>query len=65
MRKGQLGVGQFKRATGLLELDRGKAISAVATTLGVSETTVRVWRNRYEQEELQMLHGKPRLSSRR
>jgi transposase len=60
LRKGQLGVRQFKRATGLLELDRGKAIRAVATTLSVSETTVRAWRDRYEQEGLQMLHDKPR-----
>lgn len=60
LRKGQLGVRQFKRATGLLELERGKAISAVATTLGVSETTVRAWRDRYKQEGLQMLQDKPR-----
>lgn len=60
LRKGQLGVRQFKRATGLLELDRGKSMSAVATTLSVSETTVRAWRERYEQEGLQMLHDKPR-----
>lgn len=60
LRKGQLGVRQFKRATGLLELERGKTSSAVATTLSVSETTVRTWRDRYEQEGLQMLHDKPR-----
>jgi transposase len=60
LRKGQLGVRQFKRATGLLELDRGKAIRAVATTLSVSETTVRTWGDRYEQEGLRMLHDKPR-----
>ncbi|HIK40982.1 helix-turn-helix domain containing protein [Thermoleptolyngbya oregonensis NK1-22] len=60
LRKGQLGARQFKRATGLLELDRGKPVSAVATTLSVSETTVRAWRERYEQEGLQMLHDKPR-----
>lgn len=60
LRKGQLGVRQFKRATGLLELERGKPFSAVATTLSVSETTVRAWRDRYEQEGLQMLHDKPR-----
>jgi hypothetical protein len=41
LRKGQLGARQFKRATGLLELDRGKSMRAVATTLRVSETTVR------------------------
>jgi putative transposase len=60
LRKGQLGARTFKRATGLLELDRGKPLSAVATTLSVSEATVRAWRERYEQEGLQMLHDKPR-----
>jgi transposase len=60
LRKGQLGARQFKRATGLLELDRGKSMSAVATTLSVSKTTVRTWRDRYEQEGLQILHDKPR-----
>ncbi len=60
LRKGQLGVRTYKRATGLLELERGKPVSAVATTLSVSQTTVRAWRDRYEQEGLQMLHDKPR-----
>jgi len=60
LRKGRLGARQFKRATGLLELDRGKSMSAVATTLSVSKTTVRTWRDRYEQEGLQILHDQPR-----
>ncbi|WP_216351289.1 helix-turn-helix domain-containing protein [Leptolyngbya sp. 'hensonii'] len=54
MRKGQLGARQFKRATGLLELHRGKSIGAVATTLSVSEATVRTWRDRYERFSAQM-----------
>lgn len=60
LRKGQLPARQFKRATGLLELDRGKSLRAVATTLGMSEATVRHWRDRYGQEGLAMLHDKPR-----
>lgn len=60
LQKGQLGVRQFKRATGLLELDRGKTVSAVAATLGVSETTVRAWRDRYGRVGLQMLTDQPR-----
>ncbi|NJN22096.1 MAG: helix-turn-helix domain containing protein [Leptolyngbya sp. RL_3_1] len=60
LRKGHLGARQFKRATGLLELDRGKAVRAVAETLNVSETTVRAWCKRYGQEGLQMLQDKPR-----
>ncbi|MEL6763165.1 MAG: helix-turn-helix domain-containing protein [Cyanobacteria bacterium J06607_6] len=43
--KGQLGARQFKRATGLLELDRGKTIQAVCDTLGVNRVTVRKWRD--------------------
>ncbi|NER82414.1 MAG: helix-turn-helix domain-containing protein [Leptolyngbya sp. SIO1D8] len=51
---------EYKRATGLLEMDRGKTLKAVSQTLGVSENTVRSWRERYGQEGLQMLHDKPR-----
>ncbi|MGR3278429.1 helix-turn-helix domain-containing protein [Acaryochloris marina NIES-2412] len=60
LRKGQMGVKQFKRATGLLELARGKSITSIAETLGVSRTTVSTWAKRYRQEGLQMLHDKPR-----
>ena len=58
--KGHLGARQFKRATGLLELDRGKTIQAVCETLGVNRVTVRKWRDRYQQEGLSMLTDKPR-----
>ncbi|EKV02038.1 hypothetical protein Lepto7375DRAFT_4237 [Leptolyngbya sp. PCC 7375] len=58
--KGQLGARQFKRATGLLELDRGKTIQAVCETLGVTRVTVRKWRDRYQQEGLAMLTDQPR-----
>ena len=58
--KGQLGARQFKRATGLLELDRGKTIQAVCETLGVNRVTVRKWRDRYCQEGLALLTDQPR-----
>jgi transposase len=58
--KGQMKAREYKRPTGLLELDRGKTLQAVSQTLGVSENTVRAWRERYGQEGLQMLHDKPR-----
>ena len=58
--KGQLGARQFKRATGLLELDRGKTIQSICETLGVSRGTVRKWRDRYHQEGLALLTDKPR-----
>ena len=60
LRKGQMSARQFKRATGLLELGRGKRIGAVSQTLGVTRETVSTWANRYRQEGLQMLHDKPR-----
>lgn len=58
--KGQMSARQFKRATGLLELDRGKRANAVSQTLGVTRETVSSWANRYQQDGLQMLHDKPR-----
>ena len=58
--KGQLSARKYKRATGLLELDRGKTIQAVCETLGVNRVTVRKWRDRYHEEGLAMLTDKPR-----
>lgn len=60
LRKGQMSARQFKRATALLELDRAKAMTAIAETLGVSRSAVSRWAKRYRQEGLQMLHDKPR-----
>ena len=60
LRKGQLKAREFKRATGLLELDRGKTIQAISETLGVARLTVRNWRHRYQQEGLAMLKDTPR-----
>lgn len=60
LRKGHMSARQFKRATGLLELARGKRISAISQTLGVTRETVSSWAKRYPQEGLQMLHDKPR-----
>ena len=60
LRKGTMGVKQFKRATALLELDRGKPITAIAQTLGVSRSAVSRWAKRYRHERLQMLHDQPR-----
>jgi putative transposase len=58
--KGNLTVKVFKRATGLLELDRGKTLQAVAATLGVAYITVAGWRDKYQEEGLQCLQDKPR-----
>jgi putative transposase len=58
--KGEMPVRLFKRATGLLALNRGETLERVATLLGVSNDTVRAWRNRYQAEGLKGLNDKPR-----
>jgi transposase len=50
----------FKRATGLLELNRGKTVSAVARTLNVARQTVIAWRGRYKESGLRCLEKAPR-----
>jgi putative transposase len=58
--KGKLPAKMFKRATGLLELDRGKTLTAVAETLGVSNVTVAAWRDGYKKQGLKRLEDAPR-----
>jgi transposase len=58
--KGSLPARTFKRATALLELDRGKTLTAVAATLDVDYNTVAAWRNSYRAHGLACLHDAPR-----
>lgn len=58
--KGKLKAKVFKRATGLLELNRGKTIGAVAETLDVSRVTVTAWRDKYKKQGLKCLEDAPR-----
>jgi putative transposase len=58
--KGNLKALTFKRATALLELDRGKSLVAVATTLGVTTKAVANWRTRYARSGLNCLDDAPR-----
>ena len=59
--KGSLKVRTFKRATGLLELDHGQSLQAVAVTLRVNYNTVAAWRDRYADNGLDgALYDKPR-----
>lgn len=58
--KGSLSAKVFKRATALLELNRGKTLVAVAETLGVCYQSVSNWCNAYNKEGLRMLQDKPR-----
>lgn len=58
--KGSLKALMFKRATALLELDRGKTLVDVAATLGVTYNAVASWRDRYNKRGLACLHDAPR-----
>jgi putative transposase len=58
--KGSLKALTFKRATALLELDRGKTLVAVAATLGVTSRVVATWRTRYTTKGLACLYDAPR-----
>jgi len=58
--KGKLSAKVFKRATALLELDRGKTLTAVAETLGVNRVTVMAWRDKYKEQGLKSLEDAPR-----
>ena len=58
--KGSLPARTFKRATALLELDRGKTFTDVAATLGVTIVTVSAWRDKYRSSGLDCLHDAPR-----
>lgn len=57
---GTLSAKTFKRATALLELDRGKTLLDVAATLQTHYTTVASWRDRYTAIGLACLHDAPR-----
>ena len=58
--KGQASVRVFKRATALLQLHRGKTLTAVAKSLQVTYFTVSKWRDAYNTTRLLFLHDKPR-----
>ena len=47
LKKGSLKAITYKRATAVLELDRGKTMTEVAQILGVSYPAVMAWRDKY------------------
>jgi transposase len=57
---GMLSAKKFKRATALLELDRGKSLVEVAATLQVTYPTVSAWRDAYTTSGLACLDDAPR-----
>jgi len=60
LRKGSLPAKTFKRATGLLDMDRGRPWAEVAASLDVSSRTLCNWRKSYRDRGLEMLKDQPR-----
>ena len=57
---GTLSAKKYKRATALLELDRGKTLVEVAATLHLTYPTVSSWRDKYTTLGLPSLDDAPR-----
>jgi putative transposase len=60
IKKGSLPAKTFKRATALLELDRGRTFTEVAAIVGVVISTVSTWAKKYQDSGLDVLTDKPR-----
>jgi putative transposase len=58
--KGSLPAKIFKRATALLELDRGKTFTDVAATLNLTTVTLAALRDKYAASALACLYDAPR-----
>ncbi len=60
LKKGKLPVKTFKRATALIELDRGRTFTDVAQIVGVTQQTASIWATKYRETGLTFLTDKPR-----
>lgn len=60
LKKGSLPAKTYKRALALLELDRGRAFTEVAETVGMVIQTVSTWAKKYKESGLEFLTDKPR-----
>ena len=58
--KGDLKAKAYRRALGLLELDRGKTYTAVCETIQVTIPTLSGWASDYTENGLQVLEDQPR-----
>jgi transposase len=58
--KGDLKAKVYRRALGLLELDRGKTYTAISQTLQVTIPTLSSWATEYKESGLQVLADQPR-----
>ena len=59
-KKGELKARAYRRALGLLELDRGKTFTEVAKTLQVSIPSVSSWAKDYQERGIQVIEDQPR-----
>jgi len=60
IRKGQESAKAYRRALGLLELDRGRSYTAVSKTLQVCIPTLSKWAAQYKEKGLKVLQDEPR-----
>jgi putative transposase len=58
--KGDLSAKTYRRALGLLELDRGKTYTSVFKTIQVTIPTLSGWARQYQEKGLPVLHDQPR-----
>lgn len=58
--KEQITAKTYRRALGLLELDRGQTYTALSETLQVTIPTISNWAAQYETNGLKVLHDQPR-----
>lgn len=58
--KGTQPVRTFKRATALLDSDRGRTQAEISKTIGISVTTISVWCGKYRSHGLSFLFDQPR-----
>lgn len=58
--KGESKAKVYRRAIGLLELDRGKTYTEVSETIGVVVQTLSIWAGKYRENGLEVLQDKPR-----
>ncbi|MBK8900112.1 MAG: helix-turn-helix domain containing protein [Anaerolineaceae bacterium] len=60
IKKGQLPARTYQRALALLELDRGRTFTEVASIVGVTQQAASTWATKYKESGLECLTDKPR-----
>ena len=60
IKKGSLPAKTYKRVLALLELDRGRTFTEVATIVGVTNQTASTWATKYKETGLEFLTDRPR-----